>query len=208
MLGPADVFCIFESESPPPGDSIIVASPSTGVRSNAPELLFLKEAKASHKLTDTIIDQAVAGNRTLEPRAIMGRGGGDSDDTEDCEYWFAAVCAQIYTSMIDKGLRYGIISAGARYVFVSINPDDLSTMRYSLSRFLGHHGVAADAHRLACFARHTAWVVAYQSPSGQHSGRWRSYLDHCHRQLHHDQLTGSPDACGDRELEGLSGPDG
>lgn len=134
MLGPADVFCIFESESPPPSDSIIVASPSTGVRSNAPELLFLKEAKASHKLTDTIINQAVAGNRTLEPRAIMGRGGGDPDDTEDCEYWFAAVCAQIYTSMIDKGLRYGIISTGARYVFVSIDPDDLSTMRYSLCR--------------------------------------------------------------------------
>lgn len=63
--------------------------------SNTPELLFLKEAKASHKLTEHVIDQAVAGTKILEPRTIMGRGGGDSNDTEDCEYWFAAVCAQI-----------------------------------------------------------------------------------------------------------------
>lgn len=36
--------------------------------------------------------------------------------------------------MIDKGLRYGIISTGLRYVFVSIDPDDLSTLRYSPCR--------------------------------------------------------------------------
>lgn len=104
---------------------------------NTPELLFLKEAKANHKLTEHVIDQAIAGAKTLKPRMIMGRGGGDlnnTEDTEDCEYWFAAVCAQIYTSMIDKGLRYGIISTGARYVFVSIDPDDLTTLRYSPCR--------------------------------------------------------------------------
>lgn len=133
MLGPADVFCIFEPERSAPSENIIVAS-GTSMRSNVPELLFLKEAKASHKLTDNIIDQAVTGEKILEPRVIMGRGVGDSYDTHDCEYWFAAVCAQIYTSMIDKGLRYGIISTGARYIFVTINPEDLSTLRYSLCR--------------------------------------------------------------------------
>lgn len=133
MLGPADVFCIFES-NPPPSDTIIVVSGPGTATSRVPELLFLKEAKASHKLTEHVIDQAVAGDKVLEPRAIMNRGGGDSGDIGDCEYWFAAVCAQIYTSMIDKGLRYGIISTGVRYVFVTIDPDNLSTLRYSLCR--------------------------------------------------------------------------
>lgn len=62
----------------------------------------------------------------------MGRGGGDSGNIEDCEYWFAAVCAQIYTSMIDKGLRYGIISTGVRYVFVLVDPSNPSVLRYSV----------------------------------------------------------------------------
>lgn len=143
VLGPADVFCIFQPETLPPSDTIVVdPGPSTGASSTRPELLFLKEAKARHKLTDDIIDRAVgvAGNKSLDPRVMMGRGVGDGDenpdslDTEDCEYWFAAVCAQIYTSMIDKGLRYGIISTGSRYIFVSIDPANLEALSYSICR--------------------------------------------------------------------------
>ncbi|KUI72954.1 hypothetical protein VM1G_08118 [Cytospora mali] len=135
VVGPADVFCLFQPEQISPTDNVIVASDSdTGRPVKAAELLFLKEAMASHKLTEEIICEAVAGDRTLEPRAIMAHGVGRSGDIEYHEYWFAAVCAQTYTSMIDKGLRYGIISTGALYVFLSIDPDDLSTLRYSLCR--------------------------------------------------------------------------
>lgn len=95
----------------------------------------MKEAKASHKLTASLVDGAVAEGRTLEPRAIMNRGAGDNahPDPETCEYWFAAVCAQIYSSLIRKSARYGVVSTGARYIFLSIDPDDLSVLRYSLS---------------------------------------------------------------------------
>jgi hypothetical protein len=102
---------------------------------------LLKEAKAKHKLTADIISRAVgSGAGRLYPRAIMDRGLGLADpesgrlDVEACEYWFAAMCAQLYTSMIRKRLRYGMISTGECYVFTYIIPEDPSTLRYSLSK--------------------------------------------------------------------------
>lgn len=141
--GPADVFSIIEY-SPD-----VNPSPDAGGPSNAPEeaaasdeegsweLLFVKEAKAPHKLSATMIDRAVGNpNKLLEPDEIMGRGLPESgDDSEEAsEFWFAAVCAQLYSSMIQLGLRYGVITTGVRYVFVSIDPDGPSTLRYSISQ--------------------------------------------------------------------------
>lgn len=129
---------MFDPVNPPPtgSDNINVAS-SPSVQdsyNNDTELLFLKEAKASHKLTADIIEEAVSvrGNKTLDPRLVISRGVGGPDHTNNCEYWFTAVCAQIYASMINKSLRYGIISTGARYVFVCIDPKEVSTLRYSV----------------------------------------------------------------------------
>lgn len=117
------MFCIFE----PPEET-----------NYDPRLLFLKEAKASHKLTAALIDGAVAGGQILEPRTIMSCGAGDTvrPDSNTCAYWFAAVCAQIYSSMIQKGLRYGVVSTGIRYIFVSIDPDNLAVLRYSTAQVM------------------------------------------------------------------------
>lgn len=130
-LGPADIFCIFEPHG-----------------SRKAELLLVKEAKAPHKLTSEIIEKAIgAGDRILDLSVIMARGYPGSDanpdpdanpgglDVEECEYWFAAVCTQLYTSMIDEGgLRYGIVSTGTHYIFVTIDPVKPSILRYSVSK--------------------------------------------------------------------------
>lgn len=146
-LGPADVFCILElekharprlhlSQSSSAEESIEVNTDS-----GLPELLFIKEAKAPHKLTADIIDKAIGnGGRTLDSSAIMNRGFSGSDlnwglDVEECEYWFAAVCTQLYANMIDGvGLRYGIITTGIYYVFVFIDPENPSILRYRVSK--------------------------------------------------------------------------
>lgn len=75
-------------------------------------------------------------NKLLEPDAIMSRGcpHPDEDSEEASEFWFAAVCAQLYSSMMHLGLRYGVITTGLRYVFVTIDSDVPSTLRYSISQ--------------------------------------------------------------------------
>ncbi|POS80747.1 hypothetical protein DHEL01_v200834 [Diaporthe helianthi] len=93
------------------------------------ELLFVKEAKAPHKLTLEVIDQAVgSGDAVLIPAQIMG---GDGDGSN---FWFAAVCSQLYSSMIVAGRRHGIITTGACYIFVSIDPEIPSVLRYSICK--------------------------------------------------------------------------
>lgn len=66
----------------------------------------------------------------------MGRGFLGSDmvdlDVEECEYWFAAVCTQLYTSMIDEDCLYGVITTGVHYIFVFIDPENPSVLRYSV----------------------------------------------------------------------------
>lgn len=144
--GPADVFCILESDKDDRPAKRSVAIQERGTSSGVtqwrpPELLFVKEAKAPHKFTSEMIDKAVGigtGSRTLDPAAIMNRGfhGSDLDelDVDECEYWFAAVCTQLYSSMIDEeGLRYGIITTGLRYIFACIDPDEPSKLRYSVA---------------------------------------------------------------------------
>lgn len=62
----------------------------------------------------------------------------------------------MYTSMIDKGLRYGVISTGARYVLVTIDPDNLSVFALQYMPPVpvdGHRSVAANAHRIFGSAR-------------------------------------------------------
>jgi hypothetical protein len=100
-------------------------------------LLFIKEAKAPHKLTAELIDMAVGSGKTLRPAEIMDHGftassPGLQPSVDDSEYWFAAVCAQLYTSMIDEGVRYGVISTGMCYIFMAIDPDNPATIRYSV----------------------------------------------------------------------------
>lgn len=115
------MFCIFE----PPEET-----------NHDPRLLFLKVAKASHELTAALVDGAVAGGQILDLRTIMSRGAGDTvrPDSDTCAYWLAAVCAQIYSSMIQKGLRYGVVSTGIRYIFVSVDPDNIAVLRYSTAQ--------------------------------------------------------------------------
>ncbi|CAN8100198.1 unnamed protein product [Discula destructiva] len=171
--GSADVFCIYEpldSDSDPDNagamdnegnaegeanvlDSITVAEEQEAMKDvEAPTmrsagLLFVKEAKAPHKLTLAVIDQAVGlGDAVLTPADIMNAGDAGSEptnpdqDDHDSKYWFAAVCSQLYSSMIEAGLRYGIITTGACYVFVSIDPIIPSILRYSICK------TTADIH--------------------------------------------------------------
>ncbi|KAL2281232.1 hypothetical protein FJTKL_11677 [Diaporthe vaccinii] len=159
--GPADVFCSFTYGLPadiggaddthdttalrdPDGldavDSITVAD-DTGPNSGrvGTILLFIKEAKAPHKLTAGMIDMAVASGKTLRPAEIMDHGFTVSSpglqlSVDESEYWFAAVCAQLYTNMIDEGVRYGVISTGIYYIFMAIDPDNPATIRYNVCR--------------------------------------------------------------------------
>lgn len=161
--GPADVFCVFSPEpeassgsSPSLGrpdthteQSIIVAGSSSQIfaarqspeqqlpMKQAPRLLYVKEAKAPHKLTTDIIDMAVgAGDKVLDVQLVMERGYSWSKDleVEECEYWFAAVCAQLYSSMIDNNVRYGVITTGVYYIFVLIDTEDPSILRYDIAK--------------------------------------------------------------------------
>ncbi|KAI3393638.1 hypothetical protein diail_3865 [Diaporthe ilicicola] len=122
------------------GDSITVAD-DTGPNSErvGTMLLFIKEAKAPHKLTAEMIDIAVASGRTLRPAEIMDHGftvssPGLQPSVDESEYWFVAVCAQLYTNMIDEGVRYGVILTGMCYIFMAIDPDNPATIRYNVCR--------------------------------------------------------------------------
>lgn len=163
-LGPADVFCNFTYEEsagdndgttddmhdfPTPlhpddrdaVDSTVSrdAPPDRNVKRERTILLFIKEAKAPHKLTAEMIDMAVGSGKTLRPADIMDHGltassPGSQPSIDESEYWFAAVCSQLYTSMFHQRVRYGMISTGMRYVFMSIDPDNPATIRYDICR--------------------------------------------------------------------------
>lgn len=97
----------------------------------------MKEAKAPHKLSTDIIDMAVgAGEKVLDVGMVMERGYSWSNNlqVEECEYWFAAVCAQLYSTMIDNNVRYGVITTGIYYIFVSIDTRDPSILRYDIAK--------------------------------------------------------------------------
>lgn len=155
-LGPADVFCIFQ-----PNDQ----------RQRA-ELLYVKEAKAPHKFTSEIITKAVGHDRTLDTVAIMNRSYSRSDsvkelEVDECEYWFAAVCAQLYNSMLDASLRYGVITTGANYVFVSIDPSQPTILRYDVCKpptgVSGiHESPLLRVVALALLAMHNPQLPSYQ----------------------------------------------
>lgn len=167
--GPADVFCIYEpldsgvsdeaqqmdteddTDGPAEGEINMLESITVAEESEAPgdadvsltrraDLLFVKEAKAPHKLTPTVIRQAIeSGDVTLRPADIMKCEDAASEsarptDVTQSRYWFAAVCSQLYSSMIEAGLRYGMITTGAYYVFVSIDPERPSIFRYSVCK--------------------------------------------------------------------------
>lgn len=146
---PIRVFCIFKPHN-----------------SQGTELLLGKEAETPLKLIYEIIEKAIgAGYRILDPSAIMSRGypGSDADsdgmNVEDYEYGFAAICAQLCINMIDEGcLRYGIVTTGTHYIFVSIDPVPATPpvmLRYSL--FKDPH----DPPQITFIARHCTHALCF-----------------------------------------------
>ncbi|POS70531.1 hypothetical protein DHEL01_v211077 [Diaporthe helianthi] len=148
-FGPADVFSIFKPAldagfglDEDSGQSQVSGqSRDTGESTSAGQLLFVKEAKAPHKLTAKMIDKAVGqSNKILDPKAIMSHGypAPSTDESEpstaESEFWFAAVCSQLYSSMVYERLRFGVITTGMRFVFLTLDPETPAVLQYSISQ--------------------------------------------------------------------------
>ncbi|KAH8754569.1 hypothetical protein F5883DRAFT_573084 [Diaporthe sp. PMI_573] len=147
--GPADYYCSF------------VCSPSTSSVGNIPQrrLLMIAEAKAPHKLTRELINEALGNNTTIDttqfiepaehqqpdlrflpstntvartPLNISHTSSDDENRNANAQRWLAAVSAQIYTVLIDKEIRYGYITTGESYILVRLRPGHATTMEYLL----------------------------------------------------------------------------
>ena len=87
------------------------------------------EYKSPHKLTVREICIGLRGE--IRPEIdVMHR---EDDDFEFlCKYLMTAVLAQLFSYMIDKGVRYGYVSTGEVYVFMHI-PADPQSVYYSVN---------------------------------------------------------------------------
>lgn len=87
------------------------------------------EYKAPHKLT---IDEIWTGLRDeiWPERDVIDR----TDDTYEflCKNLMAAVITQLFSYMIDKGVRYGYVCTGEAFIFMCI-PDDPTEVYYSVN---------------------------------------------------------------------------
>lgn len=149
--GPGDFYCSFVSTR---------RTSNTNPNRNPPfsHLLLVGEAKAPHKLTRGLIQSALGENNiTIDIRQfierhsdshsrspppssadINARGSGGSADYDADQRWLAAVATQIYSSLLNKRLRYGYITTGASYILVRIRPGQATTLEYMLLPALRH----------------------------------------------------------------------
>ncbi|KGY15883.1 hypothetical protein PABG_11128 [Paracoccidioides brasiliensis Pb03] len=116
------------------------------------------EDKAPHKLTQA--DMATELAKEIHPaQDVIGQ---DSDDVEFCcRRLVAAVTTQLFSSMVQKGVRYGYICTGEAFIFVYI-PDDPSSVQCALCRpELDVKTIGVDELRLTA----TAQVLAVTNQS-------------------------------------------
>lgn len=136
--GPGDYYCSLVNHAP----SLTPESPSS-------RLLLIGEAKAPHKLTRDLIASALGTNSyTIDTRQFIQRPEQDpgSSPPEDVftrpnasdgytyhnQRWLSAVATQIYSTLVQKELRYGYITTGESYILVRIRPGEPTAMDYFL----------------------------------------------------------------------------
>lgn len=152
--GPGDFYCSFVSNRRTP---ITNSNLDTNLNSTPPfnHLLLVGEAKAPHKLTRRLIQRALGENNiTIDTRQFIqpaeqdfpahlhsplpssadGNTSGSAGltDYDADQRWLAAVATQIYSSLLNKGLRYGYITTGESYILVRIRPGQATTLEYLL----------------------------------------------------------------------------
>ncbi|KAM5441378.1 hypothetical protein MferCBS31731_003449 [Microsporum ferrugineum] len=110
--GQADQFCIYRQE----GNAHIPA--------------IAIEYKAPHKLTQAEIEKGLA--KEIQPiRDVVGQ---ESDDVEFCcRRLVAAVITQLFSYMVQKGIRYGYVCTGESFIFVYI-PGDPNSVQCALCK--------------------------------------------------------------------------
>ncbi|KAJ4413561.1 hypothetical protein N0V82_008457 [Gnomoniopsis sp. IMI 355080] len=147
--GPGDYYCSFVSNKRLP-----TTATTTTSTFDTPfhQLLLVGEAKAPHKLTRRLIQQALGDNNitidirqfiqsapktrtpshssSTPPAHILARDSGGSSEYDDNQRWLAAVATQIYASLLKKKLRYGYITTGESYILIHIRPEQATTVEY------------------------------------------------------------------------------
>ncbi|CAN8096752.1 unnamed protein product [Discula destructiva] len=140
--GPGDFYCSLVSNR----------RVTTATSSSTPpprQLLLVGEAKAPHKLTRGLIQRALGGNITIdvrqfiqnaEPRpslspphssgSVPARSANRYSDYNVDQRWLAAVATQIYSSLLNKKLRYGYITTSESYILVRIRPEQATVLEY------------------------------------------------------------------------------
>lgn len=100
--------------------------------------VYTVEFKAPHKVT---IPELVAGLHQMDlDHDVIGQEG---DTFEFYATWLvAAVVTQIFSYMIDSGVRYGYICTGEAFVFLRIPKNDATVVQYFLS--IPNQDVRAD----------------------------------------------------------------
>ncbi|KAE8154242.1 hypothetical protein BDV25DRAFT_148143 [Aspergillus avenaceus] len=136
--------------------------------------VYAVEFKAPHKLT---IPELVAGLRHIDlARDIIGQEGNTFEFY--AKRLIAAVVTQIFSYMIDSGVRYGYICTGEAFVFLHIPKDDPTVAQYFLC--IPNQDVQADdelrLHRTAIgqVLAFTLQALAAESPPQE----WHDAANH------------------------------
>ncbi|KAK3364276.1 hypothetical protein B0T25DRAFT_493067 [Lasiosphaeria hispida] len=93
--------------------------------------LFVVEYKAGHKLTPTLLQEALdqdSPDRTIFPDAVRHAAASKQASRNST----AQILTQVFHYMIDCGLQYSYITSGEGFIFLNINPTDPKILYYHL----------------------------------------------------------------------------
>lgn len=124
------------------------------------------------------IPHLVAGLHQIDPAryVIDDQGGGDTFEGHATRLVAAAI-TQLFTYMVDNGVRYGYICTGEAYVFLNIPKDDPTSVQYYLSVPSQdvQEGDESRLHRTA-IAQVLAFIIQASLADG-HSQKWHDLAD-------------------------------
>ena len=124
---------VLDGRSRPRTDQVCVYTEANGVATRR-RLAFIIEDKAPHKLPIAMLRKGL--HRMNVREDVIDQPGIPTDEDDLLQYHadrlVAAAVTQIFSYMIEGGVRYGYITTGEAFVFLHIRSNDPTTVRYHL----------------------------------------------------------------------------
>ncbi|KAG6096391.1 hypothetical protein E4U30_001578 [Claviceps sp. LM220 group G6] len=160
--GRSDLFCSIEVASPEPNIEVASETPPKTIF----KLVWMGEMKTPHKVPENAFQTAFPDGHEVDLReGIVGDNAVRNTVVE--------IIIQLFSAMVDKGVRYGYTDTGEETVYVLIDLDDPSIVYYHLSRPSSDVGDDKGKMHLSAISQRLAFTVqAIQAPVPSDAQEW------------------------------------